>query len=83
MKSISVTVVKSDYAAFRRAAKKQKKSIAALIRDAMAHYRREKLDERPQLTELLPLVGARLRREARLPSRAEIYDDIFDDGSCR
>ena len=76
MKTISVSVSKEDYAAFRRGSKRLQRSIAQLIREAMALYREERLDEKSRLTELPVLVGH--RPLAGLPTRAELYDEIFD-----
>jgi Ribbon-helix-helix protein, copG family len=76
MKSISLTVSKDDYEAFRRPAKRQNRPIAQLIREAMAEYRKARLPERTRLTEIPVLPGH--RATGTLPSRAEIYDEIFD-----
>ena len=77
MKTISVSVSSSDYEAFREAAKGQQLSIAQLIREAMAFYREQKLQERTPLRDLPVLPGHRL--SGRLPSRHEIYEEILDD----
>ena len=75
MRTISVSVSKHDYEAFRRVARSTKRSIAQLIRDAMAFYRREKLEERSRLVELPVLVGH--RAVTVLPTRAEVYEEVF------
>lgn len=75
MKTISVTVLSSDYESFRHAARAQGCSIAQLIRDAMAQYRREHLERRVALREVPVLVGH--RPVAGLPDRGEIYDEAF------
>lgn len=77
MRTISVAVSESDYEAFRRAARLRRRSAAQLIREAMAFYLAEKLEERRRLTDLPVLAGH--RPLAELPSRAEIYDEIFSD----
>ena len=77
MKTISVAVSNSDYEAFRAAAKAQQRSIAQLIREAMAFYREHELRERTPLRELPVLPGHRLI--GRVPSRDEIYEEMFDD----
>lgn len=83
MKTISLSVSELDYEAFRRAARNLGRPIAQLIREAMARYRAEELEPRPPLRDLPVLAGPRLR--TALPSRAELYDEIFsrdaDDGS--
>lgn len=82
MKTISVSVSKEDYEAFRRGARREKRSIAQLIRDAMTLYRQERLDEKTRLDDLPVLVGHRPLRD--LPGRAEIYEDmVADRGSVR
>lgn len=76
MKTISVSVVEGDYEAFRRAARTQGRPIAQLIREAMALYRSERIERRSPLTEVPVLVGHRPR--GPLPSRDELYDEVFD-----
>lgn len=78
MKTISVSVSKDDYEAFRRGARRVKRPIALLIREAMALYRRERLEERSRLTELPVLLGH--RPLLPLPSRAELHEEIFEEG---
>lgn len=77
MKTISVAVSDNDYEAFRRAARAQRRSIAQLIREAMAYYRTEKIVARSPLTDVPVLAGHRL--VGRLPDRHEVYDEIFAD----
>jgi Ribbon-helix-helix protein, copG family len=77
MKTISLTVSPEDYEAFRQAARARHCSIAQLIRDAMAFYRAEKLPHTTPLTELPILPGH--RPCGALPSRVEIYTEIFAD----
>jgi hypothetical protein len=77
MRVISLTVSNSDYEAFREASKKQERSIAQLIREAMAFYREQKLQKRTPLSDLPVLAGHRLI--GSLPGRDEIYNEIFED----
>lgn len=77
MKTISVAVSESDYESFRRAAQKEGRPIAQLIREAMAFYLNEKLGSRPPLTDLPLLVGHKAR--GPLPGKEDLYDDIFTD----
>ena len=56
MKTISVSVSSADYEAFRRGSRRSKRPIAQLIREAMALYRTERLEQRNRLTELPVLV---------------------------
>lgn len=76
MKTISLSVSEDDYAVYREAAKMLGRPIAQLIREAMARYREEELDSKPPLTDLPVLVGHRPLGE--LPSRGDLYDEIFD-----
>jgi len=83
MKSISLSVIESDYEAFRRAAEDSGRSIAQLIREAMALYREERIDRGTPLREVPVLAGHRLKRP--LPSRVELYDEMYgaDDAEAR
>jgi hypothetical protein len=76
MKTISVAVDDEDYEAFQRAAKALGRPTASLIREAMAHYRREHLARATPL-ERLPLFPGH-RPTAALPGRGELYDEIFE-----
>jgi len=76
MKTISVSVSKEDYEAFRRGSRRLKRPIAQLIREAMALFRQERLEERSRLTEIPVLIGH--RPLLSLPTRAELYDEIVD-----
>jgi hypothetical protein len=75
MKPISLSVSNDDYEAFRKAARERNTSIAQLIRDAMLLYRTERLERRTPLEELPLLTGH--RPVESLPSRAELYDEVF------
>ncbi len=75
MKTISIAVSIEDYEEFRREAKRQNRSIAQLIREAMADYRTQKLSKKTPLTELPVLAGHRAR--SVLPERDELYDEVF------
>jgi len=76
MRTISISVSRDDYEAFRRGSKRLRRSIAQLIREAMALYREERLEQKSRLTELPVLVGH--RPFGRLPTRAELYDELFE-----
>lgn len=79
MKTISVSVSKEDYEAFRRGSRRSKRPIAQLIREAMALYRSERLEDKSRLVELPVLVGH--RPLLTLPGRAELYEEIYGDES--
>ena len=70
-----MSVSEPDYEAFRIAARKQNRPIALLIREAMAEYRVSKLEETTRLTDLPVLPGHRVVSD--LPSREELYDEVF------
>jgi hypothetical protein len=75
MKTISVSVSETDYKAFREAARQRDRSIAQLIREAMARFRETELESRSPLRAVPVLPGHRLVGE--LPSRGELYDEVF------
>lgn len=75
MKTISLTVSPDDYEAFRRAAATEGRSIAQLIREAMALYRVERIPDRAPLNDLPVLVGHRAVGE--MPARHDVYDEIY------
>ena len=77
MKTISIAVSEKDYEAFRREARARQRSIAQLIREAMELYRRERLEERTHLNVLPVLAGH--RPLTNLPSRSEVYKEIFGE----
>ncbi|MCE7937818.1 hypothetical protein DCC79_03040 [bacterium] len=74
MRTISLAVSELDYEAFRRAAAREGRPIAQLIREAMSLYRSERIAERTPLTDFPVLVGH--RPAAELPGRAEVWDEI-------
>jgi hypothetical protein len=77
MKTISLSVSEADYEVFRRAAAAADRSIAQLIREAMALYRAERLEERAPLRDLPVLVGH--KPLTLLPTRAQVYEEVFTD----
>ena len=79
MKTISIAIPESDYEAFRRAAEVRDGNIEVLIREAIALYRGERLESREPLRDVPVLSGPRLVGD--LPSRFEIYEEIFGSES--
>lgn len=77
MKAISLGVSEDDYEEFRRVAEQEGRSIAQLIRDAMAMYRELKMKQKPRLLDLPRLVGH--KPVGDLPARSELYDEIYDE----
>jgi len=76
MKTISVSVSIGDYDAFKRAAKRKGRPVAQLIRDAMAFYREEKLEDREELTDLPTFPGH--QNTGPLPARWETWGEILE-----
>jgi hypothetical protein len=76
MRTISLGVLEEDYDAFKEAARRQGRPVAQLIREAMALYRSQQLERRTRLEDLSVLPGH--RPIAPLPTRDEIYDEVFD-----
>jgi hypothetical protein len=76
MKAISLSVSESDYEAFRQAARADGRSIAFLIREAMAVYRLEHLEARTPLTVVPVLPGHRPLCD--LAEKSDLYDEIAD-----
>lgn len=76
MKTISIGVSEQDYEAFQIASRREKRPVAQLIREAMAFYRQERLETRRPLRDLPVLPGH--RPTGALPSRAEVWEEIFD-----
>jgi len=76
MKTISVSVRSEDYEVFRKVGESTGRSIALLVRDAMARYRVEVLERQTPLQTLPVLSGHRSR--GPLPARGDIYDEVFD-----
>ena len=74
MKTISISVSESDYEVFRAYAARHDRSIAELVREAMAMYRREKLSPADRLERLPVFHGP--KPKGPFPSREEIYDEI-------
>jgi toxin-antitoxin system PIN domain toxin len=76
MKTISLAVSEDTYETFRRAAQTTNRSIAHLIRDAMAWYETTKLHQLAPLQEIPLLPGHRLVHSERF-NREEVYEDFF------
>lgn len=68
MKTISLSVSASDYEAFRAESARAGRSIASLIRDAMAQYR-DSLGSGRRVTRVRPFAGVRLARSPRLGAK--------------
>jgi hypothetical protein len=74
MKSISLTVDPDDYERFRRVAAARQQPIAQIIREAMSAYL-EQVDQQEPLRDLAVLAGH--QPSGPLPSRAQLYDEVF------
>lgn len=75
MNTISIAVSNPDYEGFRTYAKVSDRSIAELIREAMAFYREKKMSNVGKLEHLTVIPH---RFKGGLPTRVEIYDEMAD-----
>ena len=73
MKSISVSVHEEDYEVFRAHAKREGRSIAELVREAMRHYR-QKLGNLHRLEHIAVLDGP--TPKGPLPDKSAVYDEM-------
>lgn len=83
MHKVSVALSESEYAAFERAARLRERSASELLHQAITAFAIGKLEAKPRLMDLPTLAG--LRPLTELPSRSEVYDEIFgsDRGEVR
>lgn len=81
MRTISVAVSEGDYEAFRESALTEGRSIAQLIREAMALYREQRLETRTRMIDIPILLGHLPVQDAALPSRQNLYEEVFDERS--
>lgn len=79
MKTISVAISEPDYAALKTFAQAEGRSVASVIREAMAAYRATVIDGRTPLRDLPVLAGH--SAIAGLPSRADVYDEVWTRGT--
>jgi hypothetical protein len=77
MRTLRLTVTDSEYEAVQRAAEVAHRSIEQLLREAIAAFHRESQAKAP-LRKLPSLSGHRPLGE--LPSRADLYEEMFSDG---
>lgn len=77
MRTIQLTVPESDYQALQRAADAADRPVEQLILEALEFFRRERIEARTPLRDLPILPGHRL--VADLPSRGELYEEVFSD----
>lgn len=76
MRTLRLTVTDSEYEAFRRPAEVAHRPMEQLLREAIAAFQRES-EKKVPLRDLPVLPGHRPLRE--LPSRADLYEEIFPD----
>lgn len=79
MKTLTVPLPDSDYEALERAARARERSLTQLAQDVLRAYqdRAGALETRSRLIDLPVLDGPRPVGE--LPSRAEVYEEIWSD----
>jgi hypothetical protein len=75
MRTLRVTVSDSEYDALRQVADTRDRSVEQLIHEVLASFQRESHTPRKPLRDLPLFPGHRLVGD--LPSRAELYDEIF------
>ena len=76
MRTLHLTVTDSEYDAFRRAAEVAHRPMEQLLREAIASFQGGTRAKAP-LRDLPVLQGHRLIGE--LPSRADLYEEMFSD----
>lgn len=75
MRTISLHVSESDYAAFKSLAAQDERPVAELIREAMSRWLLEQRRSGGSLTDVVPVdCGAPLRPF----DRSEVADELFD-----
>lgn len=75
MRTLRVTVSDSEYDALQKVAGARDRSVEQLIQEALTAFQRETEEPRKPLRDLPLFPGHRL--VAELPSRAELYEEIF------
>ena len=78
MRTLQVTVSDSEYDALRKVADAQDRSVEEVIQDTLASFQRETAVATRTPLRDLPLFPGH-RPVADLPSRAEIYEEIFSE----
>jgi hypothetical protein len=79
MRTIQLTVSEADYEVLRKTADAEHRPIEQLIQEALAFFRRGRIKARTPLRDLPVLPGHQPLTD--FPSRAEIYDEMFDKDS--
>jgi len=75
MRTLRLVVTDSEYEAFQQAAEAAHRPMGQLLREAMTGVRRERIEKKAPLRDLPVLPGHRPLGD--LPSRADLYDEIF------
>lgn len=79
IKTVSVAISESEYEAYRQAASERDQPVDELLQEAVTHYRVERLEGRERLEDLPVFGGHQLIGE--IPTRVEIYDEMFNKGN--
>jgi hypothetical protein len=78
MKTISLAVSEEDYEGFRLLSQREGRPIARIIREAMSLYLAEQRTPKGRLEHVRVFPG--VRQIAPLPTREELWDEIYDRG---
>jgi inosine-uridine nucleoside N-ribohydrolase len=76
MKTVSLTIPKSDYEALQKAAEAESRSVTDVFREAVAFYREHKSKAKTPLHDLPVFAGH--QPLLPLPSRSELYDEVLE-----
>jgi hypothetical protein len=81
MRTIQLTVPDSDYEAFQRVARAEHRTVEQLLQEALAMFRSERIEGKAPLRDLPVFPG--YRPLTGLPSRADLYDEVFETRDSR
>lgn len=77
MKTVSVTIPRSEFEAYRQAASERNQPVDELLQEAVRLYRVERLEGRDRLEDLPVFKGHQLI--GKLPARFEIHDEMYNE----
>jgi hypothetical protein len=81
MRTIQLTVPDSDYEAFQKVASAKHRTVEQLLQEALTLFRSERIEGKAPLRDLPVFPGH--RPVADLPSRADLYDEVFEPRDSR
>lgn len=80
MKTITINVSEPVYAEFQQASKAMGRPTSELIREAMEHYRNEKLYPRRSIKDFRPRSAGKVLRP--LDSQNDLLEEMIHSDSC-